>query len=676
MDLEGYFITFVFLMVLIKTLIESSLINKFRSVLFLLLLFFGAENAVFTQVVPVEVKKSTDKVIIDGKVFYVHVVREGQTLYSISKAYGISQKEISIENPTVVFGLRIGQAIKIPVEPMLTGEDEEIEPENFIYHPIQENETIYALSKRYGVTEEEILEQNPDLVIEDIDIGTVIKIPKKIFTPEKESFGADQESFVYHRVEKGETLYSLSRKYDVSIRQIRRVNVQMKGSPKEGEYLRIPVAGEEDVIVEPEMEDNIDISLAEDTAEFMDEMPSSFYGKSINVALMLPFYLDENDERVVIDSSEVDEFDNVIEKITERDENWIYPRSYNYIEFYEGALLAVKSLQKNGLSINLSVFDTERDSATVQEIINNGDLRQMDLIIGPAFTHNLRLVAAYGEERRIPVVSPLASRNVILDKNPYLFQVRPTFETEVEKLTNFLSGFYDKNIVMIHPGDSLEDPQVDLLKRRLFYRLSFYTFFNEVVFKEVVYNDAITKNDSINSIEHALSRDIQNIVIIPSDTEPFVSNIVSTLNTLSADYDILLVGYQSWQRFRNIELQHFYDLNLHICTPFIVDYTKDNVKEFIRSFRESFYSEPEPFSYAWQGHDITYFFGTGVARYGRRFRNYCFSHRVDLLESEYMFRRTSSEGGFENKQIHIIEYKKDLEISRVAAEKQDVWGNR
>ncbi len=655
-------------------MIERSLYSIARFILLLKLFILAVGYPVYCQDIPVEIKKSTDKVMIDGRVYYIHVVREGHTLYSISKVYEISQKEISRENPTVVFGLRVGQALKIPVEPVLGNEGEEIEPENYIYHTIQENETIYALSKQYGVSEEEILDHNPDLVIDDIDIGTVIKIPKKIFTPEKESFGAEQEPFVYHRVEKGETLYSLSREYGVSIRQIRRANVQMKGSPKHGEYLRIPVDEEVDAVTDYVMVEDTGLLIAEDTAQIVDESQFSFSGKSVNVALMLPFYLNENDERVVIDTSEVDEFGNIIENVMERGEDWIYPRSFNYIEFYEGALLAVQSLHKNGLSINLSVFDTERDSATVQQFIDNGELRDMDLIIGPAYTYNLRMVAEYGEERRIPVVSPLASRNILLDDNDYLFQVRPTFETEVEKLSNFVLGFHDKNIVMIHSGDSLETPSVDLLKRSLFSKLSFYTFFSEVVFKEVIYNDEITKNDSINSIEHALSGDLKNIVIIPSDKEPFVSSIVSTLNTLSADYEIVLVGYQSWQRFRNIELQHFYNLNLHICTPFILDYTREEVKEFIRSFRDSFQGEPEPFSLAWQGHDITYYFVSGVARYGRRFRNYSTRHRIDLLESDYMFRRVNNRGGFENKQIHLIQYNSDLEITKVATEEQNPLG--
>ena len=137
-----------------------------------------------------------------------------------------------------------------------------------------------------------------------------------------------------------------------------------------------------------------------------------------------------------------------------------------------------------------------------------------------------------------------------------------------------------------------------------------------------------------------------------------------------------MVGYQSWQRFRNIELQHFYNLNLHICTPFILDYTREEVKEFIRSFRKSFQGEPEPFSFAWQGHDITYYFVSGIARYGRRFRNYSMRHRVDLLESDYMFRRINSRGGYENKQIHVIQYNPDLEITTVTTEEQNAWGNR
>jgi LysM repeat protein len=670
LELGGYFITFVSRDIINKTLINRYLNTNWFLIFIVSLSLFISDNFIYSQETGVQVEKSSDKVIIDGKAFFIHIVKQGHTLYSISKVYNVSQKTISRENPGALFGLRVGQALKIPVEPEAGEEEEPVVLENYIYHPIKENETIYSLSKRYGVEEDEILDHNHGLVIDDIDIGTIVKIPKQKFTPEKDSFGIERESFVYHRVEQGETLYSISREYDVSIRKIRKANVGMKGNPMFGEYLKIPVEGEDDPQLDLMNELEAIDPDEEDSADLIHEPEVSFYGKSVEVALLLPFYLSENDERVYIDSSEVDGEGNMVKKIIERGEDWIFPRSYNYIEFYEGVLMAVNSLQKQGLSIKLSVFDTERDSATVREIIDRGYLRDMDLIVGPAFTHNLKMVAEYGQDQRIPVVSPLASRSVLLNDNSYLFQVRPTFNTEIEKLVNFISGFHDKNIVMIHSGDSSDVPDIRLLKQKLFFKLSYYTFFNEVVFKEVVFDENITSNDSINSIEHALSGEVKNIVIIPSNSEPFVSRMVSNLNTLSNEYDILLVGYQSWQRFKNIELEHFYNLNLHICAPFFLDYNSGDVKDFIRSYRESFQNEPEPFSYSWQGHDIMYYFTTGVASYGKRFRNYCVRHQVKLLESEYRFRKVHNGGGFENKNMHLIRYESDYEITKVEGEEK------
>ena len=89
-----------------------------RKSLFLLLSLFIFQAVLFAQE-PTTVERSNNKVILEGTVYYIHVVKSGQTLYAISKAYGISQKEIAIENPGVVSGVQIGQALKIPVEPAM-----------------------------------------------------------------------------------------------------------------------------------------------------------------------------------------------------------------------------------------------------------------------------------------------------------------------------------------------------------------------------------------------------------------------------------------------------------------------------------------------------------------------------------------------------------------------------
>ena len=83
-------------------------------ILLLMLLFTRA----FSQEEGVVVKRSTDKVILEGKVYYIHYVREKETLYGISKAYNINEKVIALENPDLFAGLKAGMVLKIPADPV------------------------------------------------------------------------------------------------------------------------------------------------------------------------------------------------------------------------------------------------------------------------------------------------------------------------------------------------------------------------------------------------------------------------------------------------------------------------------------------------------------------------------------------------------------------------------
>ena len=85
-----------------------------KRVTLILILFSIIINYSFAQSDTVIVEKSKDKVIIGGQVYYVHIVKKGETLFSLSNAYNITQKEIAKENPEIFLGLQIGQALKIP----------------------------------------------------------------------------------------------------------------------------------------------------------------------------------------------------------------------------------------------------------------------------------------------------------------------------------------------------------------------------------------------------------------------------------------------------------------------------------------------------------------------------------------------------------------------------------
>ena len=112
-----------------------------------------------------QVQHSENKIILEGKVYYIHIVREKETLYGISKAYNVTQKVIASENPDVFAGLRPGMVLKIPAEPVVDESVDIRDTEEFIYHIIKAGETLYFLSREYGIDVVEIEKANPEVAI-------------------------------------------------------------------------------------------------------------------------------------------------------------------------------------------------------------------------------------------------------------------------------------------------------------------------------------------------------------------------------------------------------------------------------------------------------------------------------------------------------------------------------
>jgi LysM repeat protein len=111
-----------------------------------MILLLAAASQTGAQVV---VEKSTDKVIISGTPYYIHLVRKGETAYSISKAYGVTVEELTKENPPAVYGINEGQALRIPVREVSDNlPSQSITPKTrrdetrYIYHKLQPGQTV------------------------------------------------------------------------------------------------------------------------------------------------------------------------------------------------------------------------------------------------------------------------------------------------------------------------------------------------------------------------------------------------------------------------------------------------------------------------------------------------------------------------------------------------------
>lgn len=607
----------------------------------------------------VQVKRSTDKVKIEGKYFYIHIVQKGESLYAISKAYGVSQMEIAMENADIYMGIKPDMALKIPAKDISA----QTEDEKYIYHIVKKGETLFGLSRQYQVPIDEIAKVNLD-VESGLILNQVLLIPRDKLNTLNQAVKHDSFFFIYHEVKPKEGLYSISRKYGVSIQSIEDLNKDiLVNGLKAGSILKIEQ--NKNVTVEKAQVDSnqnvvkVNNQTAQQNDNYIfpkvkcDTFSYKEFKRPFNISLLLPLLPDKEDR----DSADVANGVPDVERISSR--------QHNFLDFYQGFLLAVDSLKREGLSINLSVFNTGKGLDESKKIMNEKGLKEADLIIGPVYPELLEPFANYSRENRINIISPLSQNDALLKGNPYYFQINPSLPIQFNEFASKVDFCSESNLMVIYEDDSLKIDVNENYKNLISNRINQCANSESIHFKELKYKPGGITAEVKEKLNQSMTDQKENVFIIPSESEAFVSDFLGNLFALTTyyNYKVKVYGFPRWQKFKNIPIEYFYRLNVHVFTPFFVDYTKRDVKFFVNDYRHFYRSEPSQYSF--QGYDIGLYFLKALKKYGIDFK-YCLkNHDIDLLQSNYKFIQQSSVDGFDNKSVFLINYTQDFDIVEV-----------
>ncbi len=635
--------------------------------LILMLIFAPASP----QEQPEPVRKSTEKVIINGKVFYLHAVQQGQTVYSISRAYNVTLQDIASENPGLILEqVRPGMILKIPVvtkADMLDASYFGLEQDDFIYHTVRQGENAYFLSKKYNVPLDIIYRYNPGTST-GVQIDQVIKIPRKKVLKEMIEGVRDEENYIYYKAKRNDTLYALSQLYGVTVADIIYSNPELRWGLKAGEFIKIPRKSQ---ILTDTLQIAGDTLKADTLFQMMSvEECDSVYNtagiETMNVVLLLPFFSDFTVElkKALEDTSVISGDPNGVNII--RNKSAI--KGEYYFEFYEGVLLALDSLRNSGLKLSLFVYDTEKDTNKVKGILANLEKHVPDLIIGPVFPETFRLAAAYAARHDISIISPLYSRTSQLEGFINAFQIVPSRETEFDGIAQFASGRLDYNLIMIHDADTSNKKEIDLLKNMLFEKFNNDSIYDQVVFKEVKFNDSLLLN-----MKHTLVPDRKNLVIVMSNNEAYVSIILSNLDENLKNFEIEVLGMPSWLAFRNIDLEYFHNLQVTLLTSFFIDYHDVNTRHFLKNCIRVLGYEPQElkskgYNLTFLGYDIALYFIKAYASFGKDFRKCIHCMNAQSLLGKYRLVQKLPLNGFENTSIEFIKYNKDFTVCKLQQE--------
>ena len=650
---------------------------------FLILLSFliiSGNEILSAQDSPPVVTRSQTIQVVDGKEYFFHPVLQGQTIFSIARAYGVSQDVIYEANPELRdHGLRFDQIIRIPVKQDVTPRQVAsgaIKETTWIEHQVRRRETVYGISRQYDISQEELLRNNPHARA-GLRPNMILRIPKQT---------ERIISFIEYTVPPGQTMFSLSREFNVSIEEIEKLNPLVKDGLKAGQTIRIPAeAGPEQqppFVVEPRPVE-ITPEFHEDPIAIDPYCEEPRLKEYYNVALLIPLYLD----RVNTEFMENPD-----------------PRhpSFAFMQYYEGMLIALDSVRKMGADIRLSVFDVCDDAGKAHAVLRKPEMANMDLIIGPFNANTLDIVAQYGTRRNIPVVSPLHwEDNRQLVSYPLLFQATPSIQTQMNDMAKYVArNFADDNIILVHNNqplnlikgykatlnrelntieyyrDSLNLAKIDgyflngvyvgerltnvyvlhdsLLQTRLTDQdKSLYEqYMQRDYLKEVVYS-----RDGMDKIRELLDTNKSNVLVTPMGGEALISDYTRQLNQLRDTFDITVFGVpQWWREYRSLDYRYLQNLKVHLFSSDFIDYDKTYNIDFIRRYRKENHVEPE--HVAFRAVNTGMFFFSALMQYGTDFHK-CMGliNKNKSSGSPFRFYKPYGEnGGWENNFVYIFKY--------------------
>ena len=429
-----------------------------------------------------------------------------------------------------------------------------------------------------------------------------------------------------HKVKRKETIFGISRMYDLSIEELLEANPEMKVPGyelKKGTVLRIPYAGKAG---KPGSTGNADTSNQTSNASQTNHANADISNRAIRLGVMLPLHDINGDGR-------------------------------RMVEYYRGVLMACDSLKKLGISVDVHAWNAAED-ANVSQLLTDPAAANCDLIIGPLYSKQMDVMSDFVAKNDIQLLIPFSINAPQLVNNPHIFQVyqSPTDQNE-SAITNFLRKFKDYHPVFIDCNDSTSKKGIFTsgLRRQLDQR-------------GIAYNLTNLKSEESNFVK-AFSTTQPNVVILNTGRSPELGIAFSKINGMKVnhpDLDISMFGYTEWLMYTNTHLDNFYKYNTFIPSVFYFNPVSPATQRLQQKYRWNFHADMMSAlpRFAITGFDHAYFFLRGLHKYGKFFNGTAGTSNDPHVQTPLQFERYGN-GGMRNKTMMFVHYRPDLVIETI-----------
>ena len=511
-------------------------------------------------------------------------------------------------------------------------------------HVVLERQTLFSISKAYNVSIDDIYRANPSLKETGLVKNSIILIPAaadpepavehKTETVKETVQEVMQEKVAevvkektVHTVKWYENLNDIAAKYGITTEELMAANGLKGKKLKSRMKLIIPAPGEFAATEETEPEtigqESKELTVTKEPAEAQPEKPW-WHGTGkdkVTASVLLPF------------------------KANGLSSSW------SNMDFYSGVLVAARDLSQNGRNIDLRVHDIGEGKTDAWK----SDINGSDIVIGPVSLKDLGSMLAMNTS--VMAVSPLdpkaeslalSHRNMIQAPTPHKAQYDDLMAWIKED-----KGMHDKVIVISEKGGRQTETVMQMKQSIDSSGLSYNPFAYSI----------LEGRDVLAPLKSLMTPEGANRVIVASESEAFVNDVVRNLNLLiHQKYNVILYGASKIRSFDTIEVENFHNTNLHVSLTYYIDYDDPRVKNFLLKYRALFNTEPSQF--AFQGYDIASYFFEMCAKYGERWPEMLDKEEKNMLQSTFRCIK-ASEGGFINQGVRRIVYEDNWKISKI-----------
>lgn len=529
---------------------------------------------------------------IDGVDYYVYTVEPSEGLYRISKKFNVLQADIYKANPSVNEGLKVGQTLYIPVKNQAK-KIQPSTTRQVIEHQVVAKQTLYSISKMYGVEKEEIIRLNPEIENGIIKIGQILRIPVSDKTKAQvqdnvaKQINSDKTT-VQHEVKaqqpvlpkkkyvtyevksRKETLYGISKQFGVSINEIIEANPYAQDGIKKGDILQIPV-----------VEENIPKTSGSDILHIV-KPKETIYGISKQYNITKEDLLRANPklenglmigDTILITSSSsqptTTPTDNnaIVQKATYRiaymlpfsaEEDKNSTNIDRFIEFYRGSLLAMEKIKEQGISLEVYTFDTQLGTAKINDILKNGIPKTVDMIIGPAYPEQVAIVADYAKKNNVIQIVPFTSQISNSDRFALQYQFNPS-SADLDKaiINNILDKHRTDNVFIVNFAS--QNSKSYHLPERLEKALKS----NSIKYTKLKANSLTADNIS------ALNRNANNLIVLSSCSTQEFKDFVGAVSADNKNYTFVVENdiFNYAKADKSLKNKNFVTYSLFNATP-------------------------------------------------------------------------------------------------------------